>query len=431
MFRKILDRFDKKYLSRVVVYAVSCVVAFGVIFYFGYHLVEKLSPGLELVDATLKTVTRELTVDAYIMRDEEPLYASSSGGSVVSAVHNGERVSIHSKVVEIYSSSSADIENRLDEIDEQIALLRKNKSENRSVQSAAGIDSKIYDEVFDIRKHCESGDYSDALSVKTQLIVEIKKRAILTGEITDYDAQIAMLEREKNSLMASLGVCLDSVHTQRSGYFFSEYDGYGEIFSADKVDSMTYDDFVYMTESPDVTVGQNCIGAMVYDYRWYIACEMSKTDAAYFMDVKKCSVTFPYSGETLTMDVYRAISQTPGSRAVIVFRSEKMPDGFDYTRMQPVTISVTEYTGYEIPIEAVRVVGGYEGVFVLEEVTVEFRRINIVYEDGGVVICTGKPQTSGELTGAEIANDEVYPWIELNDIVIVGGRDLYTGKVIE
>ncbi len=69
MFRKILDRFDKKYLSRVVVYAVSCVVAFGVIFYFGYHLVEKLSPGLELVDATLKTVTRELTVDAYIMRD--------------------------------------------------------------------------------------------------------------------------------------------------------------------------------------------------------------------------------------------------------------------------------------------------------------------------------------------------------------------------
>ncbi len=430
MFKKILSKFDKKYLTRVLVYALACIVSFGVIFYIGYHLVEELSPGLELVDATLKTVTRTISADAYIMRDEEPLYASSVGGSVVSTAQNGERVSIYSKVADIYSSSSPDVESRLEEIDEQIALLERYRADNRSVQSAAGIDSQIYDEVFDIRKHAENGDYSDALSVKTKLVVEIKKRSILTGEVTDYDAQIAKLERERNNLMATLGTLLSSVKTQKSGYFFSYYDGYGEVFSSDKVDSMSYDDFIRLTETPEMSARDNCIGAMVYDYRWYIACELSKADAAYFMDVSKCSVSFPYSGETLKMDVYRVIPQTPGARAVIIFRSEQMPDGFDYTRMQPVTISATEYTGYELPIEAVRVIDGYEGVFVLEEVTVEFRRINIIYEDNGVVICTGKSESDGDPTGAEIADDEVYPWIELNDIVIIGGRNLYTGKII-
>lgn len=431
MSKKFFDRFDKQYLKRVAVYVISCVFAFGVIFYIGYHLVAKLSPGLELVDAIPTTVTRTITVDAYVMRNEEPLYATTSGGSVVSAVRDGERVSINSKVADIYSYSSPEIENRLDEIDEQIELLQKNKADNRSVQSTAGIDSKIFEKVFDIRSLCEDGNYGDAISAKRQLILEIKKRSILTGEITDYDLQIAELEREKNALKENLGALLGSVSAPKSGYYFADYDGYGSTFSSDKVDSMSYDDFIAMTNSGEVSYGTNCIGTMVYDYRWYVACEMSKAEAAYFVDVKKCAVMFSYSGEELSMDVYRIISQTPGNRAVVVFRSEKMPADFDYTRMQPVTISATEYTGFELPIEAVRVIGGYEGVFVLEEVTVEFRRINIIYEDNGVVICTGKPQSDGEASGAEIADDEIYPWIALNDIVIVGGRDLYTGKIME
>lgn len=431
MSKKFFDRFDKEYLGRVAVYVISCILAFGVIFYVGYHLVGKLSPGLELVDATLTTVTREISADAYIMRDEEPLYASTSAGSVVSAVRDGERVSIYSKVADIYSHSSPEIENRLLEIDEQIELLEKNKADNRSVQSTAGIDSKIFEEVFEIRRLAEDGSYADALSAKKKLILEIKRKEILTGEIKDYDVQIAELQREKNSLMSNLGAQLGSVYAPRAGYYFSDHDGYGATFSSDKIDSMSYDDFISMTDAEETSYGESCIGTMVYDYRWYIACEMSKADAAYFLDVKRCDVTFAYSGEVLKMNVYRVVPQTPGSRAVIIFESEKMPADFDYTRMQPVTVSAAEYTGFELPIEAVRVIGGYEGVFVLEEVTVEFRRINIIYEDNGVVICTGKPEDDGEASGSEAADNEVYPWIALNDIVIVGGRDLYTGKIME
>lgn len=427
IINRILDKFDKKYLTRIMAYVISSIVAFGVIFYTGYHLMAKLSPGLELLDAKIKTVTISVETDAYIMRNEEPLVSKGGvSGSVVQTVRDGERVSLNGRVADIYSKASPDIEKRISEIEEQIDFLRKNEMDNHSVQSSAGLDSRIYEKVFDIRKSCMSGDYSDVLAMRTDLLLELTKRLILTGQITDYSSQIEALEKEKNELRAQLGACLESVYAEKTGYFFSDYDGYGSIFSVDKIDSMSYNDFISLTESEPEELSAFCVGALVDDYRWYIACEMSKSDAAHIAELDRCEVTFSYSGETLTMDVYRAISQSPGKRAVIIFRCEKMPADFDYTRMQPVSIAQRTYEGFEIPIEAVRVVGGYEGVYILDEVTVEFRRISIVYEDNGIVLCTGNHGDDG---AAE--EDEIYPWIQLNDVVIVGGHDLYTGKIID
>lgn len=440
--------FDTTYLTRLAVYVMTAVLAFGIIVYTVYHLFGRFSPGLELIDAVPKTVSKTVSAYAYVMRDETPVYATGiSGGSVAPAVRDGSHVSLYSKLADVYSDSSPDAENRLTELDEQIALLEKNRSSNRSVQSTSGLDADIYNELFTIRSHCEDGDYSDALALRTELLVSIKKRAILTGEITDYDSQIAMLEGEKASLRSALGANLGSVYSPTTGYFFADNDGYGSIFSSDRVDSMTFDDFVVMTETDPVTESGLCVGTLVSDYKWYIACIMDKTDAAGLAESYSCDVMFRYSGKQLEMEVYRIIPETPGDRSVVVFECGKMPVNFDYTRMQPVDIVTATYTGYEIPSSAVRVVGGFQGVYVKDEVTIEFRRIHVLYDNDGKLICSGKPdelryerEADGsyrldEVTGQRIerrdVNDETYPWIEQNDIVVVGGTELYSGKTID
>lgn len=434
---KLSETFDKRYLARVGLTVLSAVIALGAIVYAAYHVVDRFSPGLELLDAVPKTVTRTISADAYIMRDEEPLYTTrSSSGSVAPAISDGGRVSMYAKIADVYANTSPDVEKRMAEIDEQITLLEKNQSENRSVQSTAGLDAEIYDSVFKISSHSSAGEFADALSLRTGLLVDIKKRAILTGEITDYSAQIRLLEQEKSELRASLGTALETVYSSSTGYYFSEYDGYGEVFSADRIDSMTYDDFIAMTESEPSYAGGLSIGTMVHDFNWYIACPMTKADAAALVDLYGCSVLFEYSGISLDMELYRVVSQTPGDMAVVLFQCEKMPQGFDYTRMQPVQISAVEYTGYEIPLAAIRVVGGYEGVYILDEVTLEFRRISIVYENNGMAVCTGKPETGaadaadGENAEDAFTDEDVFPWISQNDVIVVSGTELYSGKVI-
>ena len=439
--------FDTSYLSRTGLYVLTAVLAFGVLVYAAYHLLGRFSPGLELIDAVPTSVSKTVSADGYIMRDETAVYATDIfGGSVAPAVRDGSHVSLYGKIADVYANSSPDTETRLTELDEQIALLEKSRSENRSVQSASGLDADIYNDLFTIRSHCENGNYADALALRTELLVGIKKRAILTGEITDYESQIAMLEGEKASLRSGLGANLGSVYSASAGYFFSDCDGYGKIFSSDRIDSMTFEDFLAMAETdPEPGTGL-CVGTIVNDYKWYLACVMDKADAAGLAERYSCEVMFRYSGKTLDMRVYRVISETRGDRAVVVLQCGKMPVNFDYTRVQPVDIVTATYTGYEIPASAVRVAGGFQGVYVKNEVTIEFRRIHILYENDGKVICSGKPDSmkyetnpdgsfrtneNGQRIVIVDPNDEVYPWIAQNDIVVVSGTELYSGKTID
>ena len=419
--KKTDEIFEKRYLTRVAAYVLTAVVALGIMIFLGYHVVERFSPGLELVDAIPTKVTRTLSVEGYVMRDEEPLYAAgTTSGSVVSAVRNGGRVAVGSKIAEVYSAAGADIESRLAEIEEQISLLQKSKNEHHSVQSTTGVESEIYDTITEIRSCIESGDYAGALSLRSTLLIDIKKKAILTGEITDFDSQISTLQIEKSKLRSSLGACLETVHSDSSGYYFSEYDGYGLIFSPDAIDDMTFEQFNNMLLSDPYYGGKMCIGVMVHGYEWYIAVVTDRADADEFKQNESYPVQFIYSNKTLDMTVERIINDSRGEQSVVVFATEKMPADFDYTRMQPVRISVEDYEGFKLPLTALRVVGGYEGVYIKDEVTIKFRRINIIYEADGYVICTGEPTD----------DDDTYGWIKQNDTVVVGGTELYSGKVI-
>lgn len=431
---KLSETFDKNYLARVGLYVASAALALGAIIYMAYHLIDRFSPGLELIDAVPTTVTKVIETDAYIMRDEQPIHAKSAGGgSVVPSVKNGERMAIYQKIADVYSNSSPDIEARLFEIDEQIELLDSTVDSDRSVQSSSRMDSSIYESIFKLRTLCDRGYYDEALSMRTSLLVDIKKRDILTGGVTDYSSQISKLQAEKNSLRSELGVCLESIYSSSTGYYFSDCDGYGTVFSSKNVDTLTFYDFAAMIESEPDEVSGSCIGVMVHDYKWYIACLMKKSEAASLVDMYSCSITFTYSNRSLDMVLYRTIPETPGDDVVVIFQCETLPENFDYTRMQPIEISAVEYTGFYVPIAAVRIVNGFEGVYILDEVTIEFRRINIIYEDDGYVICTGSPDETISLADGEKvtdSDDEIYPWIRQNDIIVVSGTELYSGKVI-
>lgn len=446
-FRRIFSVFDRRYLLRTLIYVLVSAVALVLIFYVGYHIVGQFDSGLELVDAVTKTVTTTVEADAYIMRDETPIYADSvSAGSVTAAVSDGGKVARYGRLAEVYAVSAPEIENRIAEIDVQIAQLQKNDAEDRSVQSTAGIDASIFDCFYAIAADCADGDYGDALSRRVGLLIDLQKRAVLRGTVDDYQTQISALNTEKNSLKSQLGANLETVYAPRSGYYFAEYDGYGEIFAASKIDDLTYEDFIALTESEPEYANGLCVGTLLGDFNWYIACPMTKEEAAELVDMYSCSVQFLSAAESFTMDLYRIITEVPGEGAVVVLRCQKIPSDFDFTRMQRVQISTVEYSGFEIPKSAIRVVDGYEGVYVQDGVTIHFRRVNVIHEnEDGTVICTGNATenialreevrlTNLRAGDTGVVYDETsfgtYYWIEENDVVIVGGRDLYSGKIV-
>jgi len=425
--RKFTDIFDKNYLIKTLTAFLTAVFALGVIFYISYHIADRFETELSLLNATDKTVVKNIYTDAYIFRDEILLESTGqTDGSVTPVVHNGEKVAAYDKVADIYNYTSPDIEKRIAEIDEQILLLEQSRSEDISVLNTSGLDSDIYRTVENIRVNSENGSFGDALAYRTEFLVNIKKKDILTGSVKNFGEQIGILQREKDELTSRLGTCLESVTAASSGYYYSDIDGYEQLFRADALDGMTYDAFTQLIRMEPQYSGLSA-GKIAVDFRWYIACPMTKAEAALFETNVKYTVVFPYNNKSLNMELYSVISETSGTGAVAVFECRSLPYDFDFMRMQPVQICATDYTGFEIPISAIRIVDGKEGVFVLDEVTVAFRRVKVIHEYDGYFLCTGDAAAPEE-TGED--GEVYYPWIRLNDIIITEGKDLYIGKVI-
>ncbi len=423
---RFFEIFNKQYLKRTMITLVTGLVAMGLVFYISYHLTSTFEEPLGLMNAIKVNQSRTIHGDGYILRSEEVLYASTmASGSVTPAVGDGVRLARYDRAADIYEGTSPDVLARMEEIDSQLTLLEKSQTDTLSRHNTSGLDAAIFQNVQDIRTLVAQDAIGEAVTMKTAFLMNLKRRELAGGNGADVNTQIGSLRDEKNALKASLGACLETCYTPRSGYYFSpaSVDGYEEIFVAEDLTDMTYEAFMALTTAEPKESGRSgqCIGKIITDFRWYLACPMSKTDAALLEDGFRYTVTFPFNGnKTLDLRLETVIPELPGTGAVAVFVCDTMPDGFDYTRMQPVQVAVAEYEGFSIPTSAVRMLDGYEGVYVLDEVTVIFRRIQIVYEEDGRYIC---------MAGEE-DKDCPYDWLRLNDVIITEGTGLEVGKVI-
>lgn len=423
---RFFDIFNKQYLKRTLITLGSAALALGIIFYISFHLADSFENPLGLQNAVYVDQSKTISADGYILREETVLYASSSqNGSVTPAVGDGQRLARYDRAADIYEGTSPDIIARMEEIDSQLTLLEKSEADDVSQVNTSGLDAAIFRNVQDIRGLVENGAYGEAVSLRASFLVNIKKREILGGSLKDYSAQIALLKQEKNALKAQLGTCLETYYTPQSGYYYSPsaVDGYESIFASEKLSGMTYEEFSAMiTEEPaKSTRYTQCVGKLVTDFRWYLACPVTKAEAAEMEDGGSYTVVFPYNGnKSLRLQLDAVIPELPGTGAVAVFVCESIPEDFDYTRMQPVQIFTAEYRGFSVPVSAVRMLEGYQGVYVLDEITVDFRRIQIVYEGDGYYICVegeADPQCP-------------YGWLRMNDVIITEGVDLEVGKVV-
>jgi hypothetical protein len=79
---------------------------------------------------------------------------------------------------------------------------------------------------------------------------------------------------------------------------------------------------------------------------------------------------------------------------------------------------VSEHEGYYVPESALHTVNGQVGVYVLENSTLHFRRVKILWRGDGYCIVARAEDGTGS---------EIY----LNDMIVTEGRKLYDGKVYE
>lgn len=417
------------------------------VIYVGKQLVNLVDSSLKTEPALAVTASDKLVSDCYIMRDETVLKTSFSG-IMLAATTDGGRISKDREAVSVYSSENDfDTENEIRQINEKISALEKSSIDTGFVfADLTKMDEEIGELLDSAAVFAADNDFAGAVSKRDSILIEMNKRWLISNPDKGFEGRISELSAQKNTLKNKLSGGANIIYAPKSGYYFGSVDGYENIFSSKKIASLTLDEFALMTASEPENYTDNTAGKIVTDYIWYIACPVSADDAARFNTGNIYPVEFTYSyGTVLDMPLVSKITEDGRNEAILVFSSNNMPEGFEYTRKQKVSVVYKQYSGLKIPKDAVRIVNDKKGVYVLKGTTVEFRLMNEIYSLDDFYIADAKAEnyplyeksrqniTVTDDKGNESSQEKIsyYQPISLYDLVIVDAAEIYDGMKIE
>lgn len=380
-----MERSD--FLTRLV----GAVIFLAIAVYIGIYIYQSQADPFQTTVATSCEVNDSISIEGYIVRSEEAVTGSSRA---VILADDGRTVAKGETVAVEYSDSAAmEVAARIREI--EIELKQAEKSD-----SSAGTDA-VLEMSQAVNGRSFSSLYTTSLAVRTSIV----------DEISLSDSDVESLNRELESLQASLSGSTDVITAPASGVFTSVSDGF---------ESVTYDDILDATPSKLASLFSGAsgtsenIGKMVYGVYWYYAAAIDSTEASYLTVGGKAKLSFEAYGITATMRV-ESIGIEENGKKVVIFSCSRYLTDFTDLRETEAKLITEDYSGLRVPKKAIRLDDDDSSVTYVYIVSgVQARRVDV--EILGEISDSYVVSTGGELReGAEI---------------IIKANDLYDGKVV-
>lgn len=419
---------DVKYLKQVALGFVSVVLVLSMLCYVVYHMTNGFSAEIKTTPALMGEYYESEEAEGYVFRYENVL-SSKYSGTVNYNVNNGERVSVGTRVAQVYEKTGDEsLTAGMVAIDKKIEMLRaSNISDNLSVSDTKATDDDISKYLESMRQSRRNGNLSAAGSNAAELLVSLNRREIIVSSRSNYNDIIKELEAERAALAARLSGTNEPVMAKESGYFYYECDGYENVFLPELLDGLTPSALGELVScAPDTS---RHVGKNVTSQKWYIALTLKRAEMSAFETGKSYKVAFcDYSN--LYVDMTLEEMNAEADSALLVFSSNDMPAGFGYERSQSVRVITEEHEGLRFPMSAIRINEGVEGVYVLYGNTVFFRVAEVIGVENGYAVVKKDTEPYVKEGGAKDGSDAVWTAVALYDEVIVSGTGLYHSMIV-
>lgn len=378
------------------------------------------------------TVNETAQARAYVFRDETVM-GKNNTGAIVTVVSEGDRVSKGQLLANIYPNvEDTLLQDEINRIDRKLAILDDSTVDSQYViTDLSKIDSQINEVFADIYSAGATGKISDAIDSSAQLLATLNRRDLIVNSDRDFTAEKASLVAQRRQLEAKIDSSSAAVYAQSSGYFYSDVDGYEEIFTPDVVDTLTLESFEELTSrQSDENIRNNGSVKIINDFVWNMVCQVSSDKAALLKVNSRYRLVFPEStDEEITMKLVKIVSETTSPTALAIFRANVMPSTFNFKRGQSAEIVLDSKEGLSVPKKAVRQINGENGVYILVGDVIHYRHVDIIDEtDNYYLVSYGKSAQAFETEQSNTEN--ISKRLSLYDHVIVSGKDLFDGKIV-
>ncbi len=392
---------------------ILCIMAVVFIVHQVYSSVYK---PITTVTAQTYTAIEGHNINAVFIREEQAV-TSESTGALHFVLSDGERVSKDGIIANIYSNADISVTvSRIEQLESRIADIEQMQAYN-DVEAAdlTLINNKVNNSLNNMLRGVASGNFSTADADAAELLTNISRRQMITGEHTDFSARLDELKNERDNLKSSLPQPVGSITAKQSGYFVSNVDGYENSLKCDDIENITPKqlDNLKSSDTP-----QHTIGKIVSGYTWYIATKVDLNESVkYKVGDKLILKTTIKSSPELNVTVEKINTSKDSDSAVLIFACKQMNSELATVRKANMTIIKNTYTGLKLPTKALRFQEDKTGVFVRSGITLKFVGVEVIYRTDEYIIC--EQQVSDKLV------------LRLYDDVVVKGRKLYDGKVVD
>ncbi len=405
----------------------TAILAVAVVAYMFLQLMLNVGTILDTEHAVYANITEKRELTAFLFRDESPI-ASSAEGTHCYLATDGEKVRAGEQVAITYSNPE-DVKKqaRISEIDARIEVLEQSSlSTGASTTNISMLDSKINELVLSIIRQADANEFDKVLREKEELLILMNRRQAIVQQ-GSYDAELESLKHERKTLTESLSGASFVTYSPKSGYFYSDVDGYEKSFTIDRLEKLTAEEFEKLSETKaDESIIKNSSGKIVIGSTWYIAVALDKRTAEGFRNGYSYPITFQYSNNTeINMTVERRMTRTDKDITVLIFSTRTMPEGFDYSRSQTVELPCDNHEGLRVSTSALRVKDGKTGVYAVVGSKVVFKETRVIYTYGSYSVCA-IPQNPLYPNQKDIAYSS-RSQLSLHDAVIIDGNEIYDG----
>ena len=433
----------KKGRAKALLSAGFVVLMLGVIGFAIYQVSRHVTVGLNTLRTQEIVDESYVSLELYIFRDEQPLYLEGSNLYLYD-VGDGERVGVgQSMGIAYYKDSGvSELQTLLNGYGDRISLLGELGGTGTPADARDTADAVDRD-YLGLLEAAGRGDLSAVAGYSDSMLDGLGRYDVITGAVGSQS--MAALKAERDALVSGFSV-IASMSTDRSGYFYYNCDGYETVFDYASAMTMTPSEFRDMTAMQAYGVPEGVVGKMVYSTVWYAATYIPLSDGVVEVFQQGVGKGTTYTmrcgdsaGTELHMTIERLVPDEGG--VLLVFSSQDMPRGFDFSRRMTVETVAYETSGYRIPVEAVVTLNSAKtgesvtGVYVLAGNVVEFRKISIYVRRDGYIIAQTYEDVQAyldSLTEEErmMRTADGWSYLRLNDNIITGGNEIYEGKVI-
>ncbi|MBQ9760549.1 MAG: hypothetical protein IJW16_04295 [Clostridia bacterium] len=419
----------REFLRRYFLKFIAALTLVGLIVYTLYHALGSAAGSLLTTPARRVSDTQILGGEAVLFRSEALLEAPSDG-LINDLVESGSKVARDVAVAQVWQNmtdmSTAEAQRLLYRCNRIISVLEAGRVEaGEPLSGAQECKDRITADYLAIKQAAQSGNLSALVAMEDDMLSNLCRYATMTGTDQSVEQVLEAMKVSKNALLLG-GTSVSIVNTEASGYYYNRayVDGGESIFTEDALESLTAESFdALCAQFAAMKDTGNAVGKMVRRHEWSIAVDFSSAVSSLLVPGLTYRVTFPENSDlVLTLTCVRIVSGADG-REIVILQSSDNPRDFEYLRRQRVEIEVGSCNGYYIPEQALHTGVSesgetVDGVYIFENSTVYFRRIEILYRGDGYVIAAEQ-------------GDRGSAYLALNDIIVISGGNLYDGRVLK